>query len=222
MLGYVFVGIAFGLLVQRSGLGFIWAALISLLVYAGSMQFVMVSFLPGGFGLFEIALITLLVNMRHMVYGLTFIEKFKNMNPLKKFYSIFSLTDETYALLCSARIPKDIPSRDFYLAVALLDQSYWIAGTVIGALFGTLIPFDSTGIEFTMTALFAVICTEQWLTFPTRIPAFIGAGCALACLLAFGPSNMMLPAMVAIIAVISFARPALERVLLRREPGKCS
>ncbi len=220
MLGYIFVGIAFGLLIDHSGLNFLWAGLISLTVYAGSMQFVLINFLAGAFSLAEIAIITLLVNMRHMVYGLTFIEKFQNMGRLKP-YAIFALTDETYALLCASKVPSGIPAHSFYFAVAMLNQSYWIIGSVIGALFGALIPFNTTGIEFTMTALFAVICTEQWLTFPLKGPALIGAACAFASLLIFGAANMLLPAMIAIILISTVARPVFEKALIGKAAERC-
>jgi 4-azaleucine resistance transporter AzlC len=212
MLGYVFVGAAFGLLIQNLGLSFIWAGLMSLVVYAGSMQFVMINFLSGSYGLPEIALVTLLVNMRHMVYGLTFIEKFKSMG-WRKFYMIFALTDETYALLCAAKIPPGVKPRTFFFTIALLNQLYWIIGTLLGALFGTLFSFNAKGIEFTMTALFAVICVEQWLTFPTRIPALIGAGSAFFAVMFVGPSSMLLPSMILIILILTITKPRLENRL---------
>ncbi len=209
MIGYIVVGMAFGLLVQNTGLNFLWAGLISLTVYAGSMQFVMINFLSGANGLLEIALVTFIVNMRHMFYGLTFINRFKNMGS-KKPYMIFALTDETYALLCSTKVPAGVDAGTFFFCIALLNQIYWISGTLIGALFGSMLSLDTTGIEFTMTALFAVICTEQWLSFPTRIPALIGLICAVFSLSIFGATNMLVPAMFAIILILTALKPILE------------
>ncbi len=216
MFGYIAVGMAFGLLVQNTGLDFLWAGLISLTVYAGSMQFVMINFLSGQTGFIEIALITFFVNMRHMFYGLTFITRFRGMGR-KKPYMIFALTDETYALLCSAKIPSGIDPGRFFFCIALLNQIYWISGTLLGALFGSMLDFNTAGIEFTMTALFAVICTEQWQTFPTRIPSIIGFSCAVLALMAFGPADMLIPAMFAIILIMTLFRSALEKKIIQLE-----
>ena len=223
MIGYIVVGMAFGLLVQNIGLDFLWAGLISITVYAGSMQFVMINFLSGTSSLIEVALVTLIVNLRHMFYGLTFITRFKSMGR-KRPYMIFALTDETYALLCSAKVPAGVEAGLFYFLIALLNQIYWVTGTLLGALFGSILSIDTTGIEFTMTALFAVICTEQWLSFPTRIPAIIGLICAVMALNMFGVTNMLIPAMFAIILLLTLLRPALEpkiRKLEEEEMEQC-
>ena len=216
MIGYIVVGMAFGLLVQNAGLNFLWAGLISLTVYAGSMQFVMINFLSGITGLIEIGLVTFIVNMRHMFYGLTFITRFKSMGK-KKPYMIFALTDETYALLCSAKIPAGIEAGSFFFCIAFLNQIYWIFGTLLGAVFGSMLNLDTTGIEFTMTALFAVICTEQWLAFPTRIPALIGIICAMLSLGFFGASNMLMPSMFTIISILVAFKPFLENKIEKLE-----
>ncbi|HKM22535.1 MAG TPA: AzlC family ABC transporter permease [Lachnospiraceae bacterium] len=172
MCGYIFMGIAFGLLLQQAGYNFIWAFVISLCIYAGSMQFVLVSFLYGGVSLITIALMTLLINGRHIFYGISFIERFKKMG--KKYpYMIFSLTDETYSLLCSLRanepelraeaaLPEAREDKVLFL-IALFDQSYWIIGCTLGAFIGQGLAFDYTGIDFSMTALFVVLFIEQWL-----------------------------------------------------------
>ncbi len=213
MLGYLFIGIAFGLLIENTGFNYLWAALISIMIFAGSMQFVMINFFNTPTGLIEVALVTLLVNLRHMVYGLSFIDKFKKMGK-KKLYMIFSLTDETYALLCSSKVPSGVNEQSYYLAVALLNHIYWITGSVIGATAGSLLTLNTMGIEFAMTALFAVICVEQWLSFPTRWPALTGFGCTILSLLIFGAEKMLLPAMAIIIFVLLAAKPKLKKNII--------
>ena len=181
MLGYVFLGIAFGLVLQKAGLGPLWALIISAGVYAGSMQFALVGILTGGLSFITTAVMTLFINSRHAFYGLTFIERFKKMRKAYP-YMVFSLTDETYSLLCSMARPRDFTDREWDLAtllVSLFDQCYWVAGSVLGALAGQLITFDSTGIDFAMTALFVVICADQWKHAKTHIPAIAGFGCGI-------------------------------------------
>ncbi|MEG2259193.1 MAG: AzlC family ABC transporter permease, partial [Oscillospiraceae bacterium] len=147
LLGYSFIGIAFGLLLQRAGFGVLWAFFISLTVYAGSMQFVLVGILSGGMSLLSVIVMTLSINSRHIFYGLSFIERFKKMGGRRP-YMIFSLTDETYSLLCSVKTPSELKEDDVFFAIALLNQLYWIIGSCAGSLLGELISFNSTGIEF--------------------------------------------------------------------------
>lgn len=215
LLGYLFLGIAFGLLLQQAGLGVFWAFLISLLVYAGSMQFALVGILSGGLSFLTTAVMTLFINSRHAFYGLTFIERFRKMK--KEYpYMVFSLTDETYSLLCSMNPPKDFDEREKRLAtffVALFDQCYWVAGSVLGALAGEVIPFNTTGIDFAMTALFLVICTDQWKEAKTHIPALVGFVCALFFLVLIQLSNFILPALLATVAILLIFRPTLEKKL---------
>ena len=139
LMGYLAIGIAFGLMLQEIGYNFIWAFFMSLTIYAGSGQYLGVTLLGAAAALSTVAVMTLLINFRHLVYGLSMLEKFRGMGP-RKLYMIFSLTDETYALLSSARAPVGVDPRNFYFAIALLDQSYWILGSVIGAVAGALIP----------------------------------------------------------------------------------
>lgn len=212
MLGYIFVGIAFGLLFEKAGYNFLWAIFISATVYAGSMQFIAINLLKGGYGLVEVALMTLFVNARQIFYGLSFIEKFKTMEK-KRGYMIFSLTDETYSLLCSSKAPVGVDERLFIFFIAFLNQMYWIIGSVIGSIAGSLITFNTRGIDFAMTALFVVIFVEQWYTYKTHIPAFIGIGCTALALLIFGPSNIILPSMLFIaISLILLRKPVEVKV----------
>ena len=212
MLGYLALGAAFGLLMDAAGYGFLWSGLMSAAVYAGSAQFLGVDFLASLASLGSAAVMTFLLNFRHMVYGLSMLEKYRGAG-LRKFYLIFSLTDETYALLSTARVPPGIPPRDFYLAVSLLDQLYWVAGSVAGGLLGAALPIDTAGADFAMTALFLVIALGQWEDQSrggSHLPALIGAGAALACLLLFGKDVFLIPALAVIVAVLLLLRPRLE------------
>lgn len=209
MLGYLFIGIAFGVLFENKGYNFMWAALTSLLVYAGSMQYVAVNLFTGGISLISIAFITLMVNIRHVFYGLSMVDKFKKMGKLKP-YMIFALTDETYSLLCLTEAPKDVNQNLFLFFIAILNQSYWVIGSVIGSVAGSLITFNSEGIDFAMTALFVVIFVEQWLSSKTHIPAITGVLVSLLCLIIFGSSNFLFPSMLIIISMLTVIRPKLQ------------
>lgn len=219
MLGYLFVGIAFGLLLQQKGYGLIWALVMSLFIYAGSMQFVAISFLAGGFSFVSIALLTLMINFRHLFYSLTMLNKFKDIQKKKKLYMIFALTDETYALLCSVNIPEDAQREDTLFFTALLNQFYWIAGSAIGSVAGSLIPFNTKGIDFAMTALFVTILIEQIRKSKSIATAAIGAGCAVVALIIFGASAFILPAMLAICALLIALRKPIEKG--RADEGGC-
>ena len=204
MAGYLFLGVAFGMLLQSNGYGLLWSFFMSLSIYAGSMQFVAAGLLTGAFSPLVAVTITLMVNARHLFYGLSMLEPFRDMGR-KKPYMIFALTDETYSLLCGLRLPKDINEKQAFFYISLLNQCYWVTGSMLGSLFGQWLPIDAKGIDFAMTALFVVIFTEQWLGagkrgkvlgfFKAHGPALIGAGVSLLCLLIFGPNNFLLPAM---------------------------
>lgn len=208
LLGYVFVGMAFGLLFVSTGYDFYWAVLMSCVIYAGSMQFVALNFFLSPFGLLEIAVITLLVNARHIFYGLTFVDKFKRMKW--RGYLIFALTDETYSLLCSQPAPEGVDEGRYFFCVSILNQSYWVTGTLLGALAGRHVPFDTTGIEFAMTALFVVIFIEQWLSAKSHKAALIGLACPLLALPLFGPDNLVLPAMLLMALALIVLRKPIE------------
>lgn len=204
--GYLFLGIAFGLLLQQAGYGWGWALLSSTLIYAGSMQFVLVQLLGGGFGsLVSVAVTTLSVNSRHLFYGLSFLEEFSQMGKARP-YMIFSLTDETYSLLCGVRVPPELDKKRTFLLIAALDQCYWITGSVLGNALGSVLPFDMTGIDFAMTALFVVIFIEQWLGAKSHAPALLGLGFGLLSLLVFGPDAFLLPALVCTVLALGLLR----------------
>ncbi|MDD3797289.1 MAG: AzlC family ABC transporter permease [Lachnospiraceae bacterium] len=200
MTGYLVLGMAFGILLADKGYSFWWAFLMSLTIYAGSMQFVAVNLLSGGASFLSAALMTLLVNARHVVYGISMLEKYQGTGK-KKPYLIFALTDETYALL-NGEVPRDVEEKKYYFYVSLFDQIYWITGSVIGALIGSALTINTAGIDFAMTALFLVIFTEQWLTVKNHVPALLGLGITLLCLVIFGADNFLIPSMVLIVIVL--------------------
>lgn len=204
LLGYLSIGIAFGLMIHSIGYNPIWAGVMSLTIYGGTMQYIAVDLIEHFTTYINIAVVSLIVNFRQLVYGLSMIEKFKEYRFFKKLYMIFSLTDETYALISSTKVPKSIEqegkTKDYYFYIAILDHSYWIIGSIIGATIGTLIKFNTKGISFAMVALFCVICTEQWINDNNaKKTSIIGALCGIISLLIFGASNMMIPAIISII-----------------------
>lgn len=212
LFGYLFLGIAFGLLLEKAGYNFVWAFFISLFIYAGVMQFVLVSFLEGGVSLITAAIMTLLINSRHVFYGLSFIEKFRLMGKAYP-YMIFSLTDETYSLLCATQTPEEVDEKKAMFAMALFDHCYWIIGSVIGTAAGQMITFNSTGVEFAMTALFVVLFIEQWLAYKVHIPAIVGLVSGSVALLLLGADNFILPSLVVTVAILMM----LKGVIIERE-----
>ena len=211
LLGYLFLGLAFGLLLQEAGYSFWWALLSSGIVYAGSIQFVLVEFLNGGTGFLTVAVMTLLINSRHAFYGLSFVEKFRKMKTYP--YMIFSLTDETYSLLCSLKVPEGIDEKKTMFLIALFDQLYWVAGSVLGAALGQVLPFDMTGIDFAMTALFVTIFVDQWREAKSHLPAIVGLCSAVVCLLIFGGSNFILPSLIITVGILMALKGRLETSL---------
>ena len=213
LMGYLAIGMAFGFMLQAVGYNFIWAFFMSLTIYAGSGQYLGVTLLSTAAALGTVALMTLLINFRHLVYGLSMLEKFKGMG-WRKFYMIFSLTDETYALLASAQAPVGVNPRNFYFAIALLDQSYWIIGSVIGGVAGALIPVDTTGIDFAMTALFVVIAVDQWKAYQKHLPALMGGLVTILFLIIlgqwFGQQQMLIVSLGIIVVILLVLRDKLE------------
>ncbi|QNO14687.1 AzlC family ABC transporter permease [Alkalicella caledoniensis] len=209
MMGYVSVGTAFGLLFEQTGYNFLWAFLMSSIVYAGAMQFIAIQLFTAGVGFVEMAIVTLFVNLRHMFYGLSFIKFFNGMGR-RKTYMIFSLTDETYSLLGNVKIPEGLDKRKFFFTIAIMNQLYWITGTMIGSLAGTMINFNTEGLDFAMTALFVVIFIDQWRSYKTHLPAIIGTICTGLALWVFGPEQIILPAMASITLALVMFRKQIE------------
>lgn len=208
LLGYLFLGLAFGLLLQEAGYSFWWALLSSTIIYAGSIQFVLVSFLGGGTSLPVVAVMTLLINSRHAFYGLSFVEKFRQMKTYP--YMVFSLTDETYSLLCSTTVPEGMDEKKAYFLISLFDQCYWITGSVLGGALGEILPFDMTGIDFAMTALFVTIFIDQWRSAKSHLPALIGLCSGVICLLIFGGSNFILPSLLITVTLLMALQNPIE------------
>lgn len=196
MAGYIVLGMGFGVLLEKQGYSFLWAGLMSLTIYAGSMQYAALDLISGGATLITTALMTLMINARHFFYGLSMLDRYRGTGR-KKPYLIFALTDETYSLVCG-QLPEEAEPVAFCFLVSLLNQIYWIAGSLLGSLVGALLPFDSTGMDFAMTALFVVIFVEQWQGTENHIPALLGLGISLGCLLLLGPTAFVIPAMVLI------------------------
>ena len=208
--GFWFLGISYGIYMNVSGFSAWYPLLMSLTIFGGSLEFVAVSMLLGSFAPLQTLLLTLMIQARHLFYGLSMLEKFRGMG-VRKLYMIFSLTDETYALLSSARVPERVDPHDYYFAVAVLDHCYWILGSVIGSVAGALIQFDTTGIDFAMTALFLVIAVDQWSTYRSHLPALLGAGITVTSLVVMGAANMLIPALCVIIAALLALRVRLDR-----------
>lgn len=194
MCSYLFLSMAFGITMKQSGFAFYWAYLISLTIYTGAFQFVMVSFLAAGTGIVTVLLTAFAMNSRHLFYGISYVDKFKKMGR-KYPYMIFSLTDETFALYSSLHCPKGLEEDAVMFHIAWLSRAYWLMGTLFGALLGQVIPFDLTGIDFCMTALFVTILIDQWKNSRNHLPAILGGISAITCLLLLGADRFMLPSL---------------------------
>lgn len=210
LVGYFFMGIACGILLSSYGYPFWWSFIMAAVIYAGSCQFVTVSLIASGAGAISAFFMALVLNLRHAFYGLSMFEKFDETGKLRP-YMIFSLTDETYSLLCAAEVPKGVSHKYYYFFIALFDQCYWVLGCTVGGIAGTLFRFDTTGIDFVMTALFVVILVEQWQASRSHLPAVCGAAVSVLCLLVFGADRFILPALVLIVVLLMAFRGRIER-----------
>lgn len=210
MTGYLALGIGFGILLESKGYGILWSLAMAVFIYAGSMQYIAINLITGGASLVTTALTTLMVNARHLFYGISMVDKYKNTGA-KKPYLIFALTDETYSLVCGDDYPEGCDPHKYQLAVSLANHIYWITGCAVGSLIGSAISFNTAGIDFCMTALFVTIFVEQWLSTKEHIPALTGLLASLVCLLVFGADGFLIPAMVLISALLLIFRKFLER-----------
>lgn len=209
--GYLVLGAGFGVLLQSHGYNIWWALVMSVTIFAGSGQYLAVDLLAQAQSLVTTALMTFMINARHFFYGLSMLERYKDTKPYKP-YLIFGLTDETYSIACNKTFDEGMTPKKYYFYLTLLDHLYWIVGGVAGALAGSLINFNSKGIEFSMTALFTVIFTQQWTSEKHHAPAIIGVVCTAVCLLIFGANNFVIPSMIAIAAVLLIGKKKLEGV----------
>lgn len=202
MCSYFFLGAAYGIMMEETGFPWYVALLLSMTVYTGAFQFVLITFLSTGASLLTIAITALLMNSRQSFYSLTFLNDFKRMGK-RKLYMIHSLTDETYAVNCTLELPQKEKENTMF-GVALLSHCYWMAATVVGAVLGQLIPFELEGIDFCMTALFVIIFMDQWKKASSHIPALAGLTCGIVCLLIFGQSSFILPALLLVSGILFF------------------
>ena len=207
--GYLFLGAGFGILLVESGYSVLWAAVMALLIFAGSGQYLLVGLLASGASLASAAVATLLVDARHLFYGVSLVDAYKTAGK-RRFYMIFGLTDETYSLVTQAKIPEGISREDYCFWVTALNHCYWVAGCVLGAVVGTVVPIDFSGVSFVLTALFVTIFVEQWLSSKDHFPALVGVVCTALSLLGFGSEIFLIPAMAAIALIL----------ILRRRVGK--
>lgn len=208
--GFLFLGMAYGIYMNISGFSWIYPTLMSMTIFAGSMEFVAANLLLGAFDPLGALLLTLMVNARHLFYGLAMLDRFKNTG-LKKVYLIFGMCDESFSINCTTDAPAGVDQGWFMFFVTLLNQIYWVTGATLGGVFGALIQFDLEGLEFVMTALLLVIFLEQWMKEKRHHTALIGLGMTAVCLAVFGASNFIIPAMLCIIAALTLFRRPLER-----------
>ena len=209
--GFWFLSLAYGIYMNASGFSFVYPMFMSLLIYGGSLEFVAVEMLLSPFAPVQVLIMTLLIQARHLFYGISMLEKFRGLG-WKKFYLIFGMCDETFSINYTAQIPEDVDRGWFMFFVTLLNHLYWFSGATIGGLIGSLFTFDTSGISFVMTAMFVVIFLEQWLKEKNHISSLIGLGLSAACLLLFGADSFMLPTMIAIIALLAALKKPLERM----------
>lgn len=207
--GFLFLGSSYGLLMQTKGFSLVYPVCMAMFIFAGSMEFVTVDLLLGAFNPLMALLMALMVNARHVFYGLSMLKKYRGLG-WKKPYLIFGMCDETFAINSSVPVPQGVDRGWFMLFVTALNQLYWVLGTGLGWLIGGLLPFDTTGIEFVLTALFLVIFLDQWMADTRHMPAIIGVLATSACLLLFGAQDFMIPSMILIVVLFLALRPYLD------------
>lgn len=206
--GYLVLGMAYGVLMQAKGYGAIWAFLMSAVAFCGSMQFVAITLLTGAFDPVGAFLMSLMVNARHLFYGVSMLGKYRGMG-WAKVPLVYTLSDETFSIVSSVEPPEGMRARDFYLAVSVLDYIYWVGGSVLGALAGKFIRFDTTGLDFALTGLFVVLFIEQVKNPENRRSGVIGMACTVAALAVFGADKLVIPAMILVLVVLLLGRKKL-------------
>lgn len=208
--GFCFLGMTYGIYMNVSGFSFWYPMLMSLTIFAGSVEFVTVNLLLGAFNPIQALVMALMINARHLFYGISMLDKYKDTG-WKKFYLIFGMCDESFSINYTAEIPEDVDRGWFMFFVNLLNQFYWVLGATLGGVFGSLIHFNTEGLEFVMTALFVVIFMDQWMREKNHTASFVGLGLSLICFLVFGAEDFMIPAMLGILGVMTLLRKPLEK-----------
>ena len=208
--GFLFLGIAYGIYMNQSGFKFYYPMFMSFIIFAGSVEFATVSWLLGSFDPVNIFFLTLMINARHLFYGLSMLEKY-NIPGWKKLYLIYGMCDESFSINAMVDIPKDIDKGLFMFFVTMLNQIYWVAGATICGIFGSFIPFDTKGLEFVMTALFVVIFLENWLKEKDHSASVIGLFISFICLMIFKVTNFIIPSMIIILSVLTLLRGRLQK-----------
>lgn len=208
--GFTVLGMSYGVYARTAGFSFWYPVVMAVVIFGGSLEFVAVSMLLGAFAPVQTFLMALMIQARHLFYGISMLERYRGMG-WKKLYLIYAMCDETFSINCAVRAPEGVDEGWFMFFVSLLDQCYWISGAAIGAVLGGVIPFSTEGLDFAMTALFVVIFLEQWLKEKKHYTALIGVGGAAACLLLFGADSFMVPAMGCILVLLTAFRKPIER-----------
>lgn len=202
--GFIFLGIAYGILMNSKGYSVLWTVFFSLVAFAGSSQYVSITFLTTIFNPLNALLVALTVNARHLFYGLSMLDKYKDTGKIKP-YLIFGLCDETFSIVCSAEPPVDIDRNMFVFYVTFLNHMYWVIGSALGGILGSFITFNTDGLDFVLTALFVTIFTAQWKSQKDHRPAITGVVCSLICLKLFGNDSFIIPAMISILLVLTLS-----------------
>ena len=208
--GFLFLGMTYGMYMASLGFSWIYPTLMALTIYAGSMEFVTANMLLGAFNPLQAFAMTLMVNARHLFYGLAMLDRFRGLG-WKKLYLIFGMCDETFSVTCSVRAPEGVDEGWFMTFVTLLDQLYWVLGAALGGLCGALLTLNTEGLDFVMTAMFVVIFLENWLKEENHTSSLLGLGLPLVCLVLFGAQNFILPSMAAILLALTALRVRLEK-----------
>ena len=208
--GFWFLGISYGILMKVNGFSFLYPALMALTIFGGSLEFVAASMLAGAFAPLETLLVTIMIQARHLFYGISMLEKYKGTG-WKKFYLIFGMCDESFSINYSTDIPDKVDKGWFMFFVTLLNHMYWISGAAIGGLLGNFITFNTEGLDFVMTAMFVVIFLEQLLKEKKHYTAIIGVASSVACLLIFGADSFLVPTMLTILCFLTFLRKPIEK-----------
>lgn len=208
--GFWFIGLAYGVYMNVSGFSFWYPLLMSMTIYGGSLEFLTVSMLLSPFAPVQTLLLALMVQARHLFYGISMLDKYRGLG-WKKYYLIFGMCDESFSINYSAKIPEEVDRGWFMFFVTLLNQLYWVSGAAVGGLLGGIISFDTKGLDFVLTAMFVVFFVDQWLREERHYTAVIGVGSSLLCLIFFGPESFMIPAMVCILALLTLFRGPVER-----------